>query len=491
MKKITLKTWAVLLSLCVFVGANAADRVLPLDAVNLISDGGKVTYDNPTITYLGAPEEQVWQYAGWEWASGEDFSAYNTLVAEFDASGLPDVGDPAKIQFSVVYVGGNNDGDAVTEVRKSANSAVITLDPARANQVYRIYLKSQYAGTIELKSVFATNVEDTDIPLWNINWQEDGKWNYLTKTISNIDGCDSWRRITMDGLNKTITGEVRLVLEFDNLASTCVENPENYLQLIAETDADNGDNGNYQNSGATTTTANGITTTKTAILEGATIIRNIHIKLRDTGTANLIRMYLETDEIIELDDMIKNPAGKLGFASDAFTTYTINNEFTLAVDLTNTNLAAWLTEGENRGVAIQIWHGGIAATEAEYLRLAAPITGNIWGEAVTLQDLFELPETAFVDGATTDFYVVAFGFIYGSDGLWDVNYETDWYKFPTGLFGSDSAPYADGTNINTLEADEATIVGYFSITGAKLSTEPANGLFIIKYSNGKAVKVVK
>jgi len=40
-------------------------------------------------------------------------------------------------------------------------------------------------------------------------------------------------------------------------------------------------------------------------------------------------------------------------------------------------------------------------------------------------------------------------------------------------------------------ADGSTVVGYFSILGAKLSQEPASGLFLVKYSNGKTVKVVK
>jgi hypothetical protein len=40
-------------------------------------------------------------------------------------------------------------------------------------------------------------------------------------------------------------------------------------------------------------------------------------------------------------------------------------------------------------------------------------------------------------------------------------------------------------------ADGSTVVGYYTILGAKLTQEPENGVFIVKYSNGKAVKVVK
>ncbi|MDR0873186.1 MAG: calycin-like domain-containing protein [Prevotellaceae bacterium] len=37
----------------------------------------------------------------------------------------------------------------------------------------------------------------------------------------------------------------------------------------------------------------------------------------------------------------------------------------------------------------------------------------------------------------------------------------------------------------------ATAVAYYSILGKKLNAEPANGVFIVKYSNGKSLKVVK
>ncbi|MDR0874013.1 MAG: hypothetical protein LBN27_11205 [Prevotellaceae bacterium] len=47
------------------------------------------------------------------------------------------------------------------------------------------------------------------------------------------------------------------------------------------------------------------------------------------------------------------------------------------------------------------------------------------------------------------------------------------------------------TGIYDTAADGATVTGYYSILGAKLSQEPASGVFIVKYSNGKSVKVVK
>jgi len=47
------------------------------------------------------------------------------------------------------------------------------------------------------------------------------------------------------------------------------------------------------------------------------------------------------------------------------------------------------------------------------------------------------------------------------------------------------------TGIYNTAADGSKAVAYYSITGKKLATEPANGMFIVKYSNGKSVKVVK
>jgi hypothetical protein len=52
-------------------------------------------------------------------------------------------------------------------------------------------------------------------------------------------------------------------------------------------------------------------------------------------------------------------------------------------------------------------------------------------------------------------------------------------------------PMSQKTGINNLPSDEAVIVGYYSLTGAKLQQEPQRGLYIIVYSNGKTEKVLK
>ena len=41
------------------------------------------------------------------------------------------------------------------------------------------------------------------------------------------------------------------------------------------------------------------------------------------------------------------------------------------------------------------------------------------------------------------------------------------------------------------DGSDAVVVGYYTILGQKLSNEPEKGLFIVKYSNGKSIKVLK
>ncbi len=473
MKKTTLKLWTILLSLCAFAGVNAADLDFPLGQsdINLISNGGLVSYDGATQTITFAAGS-TWQYAGHQWAAGDyaDLSAYNYVMVEFDASGLenPTPADPTKIQVQVTYSDGTN---SQAEVRLTNSIAAVSLNAAKSAEVKEIFIKSQWAGTIVLSSIYATNITDSDMPLFEISNFDNGAYDIATKTLSVVS---DWGRASWVNLTKDVSGYETFVVEFD---PATLDPSDAWLQAITRVDGVDLENSEVDR-------VNG----KIVVNLTGTTLTEIHLKLNKPGSVVLIKAYFTSP--IVLDDLIKNPVGKLGYAG-AFTTYPINNEFTLAVDLTGTNLAAWLAEEtiENRGVAIQIWHGDISNTQAEYLRLDAPITGNIWGDAVTLSDMFSANLPVFEEGDTQDFYVVAFGFIYGTD-LNDVNYDTDWYLSPTDLFGSDSEPLVTtGTNIP--KADDATVAGYYSIMGAKLSAEPASGVFIVKYANGKAIKVVK
>lgn len=45
--------------------------------------------------------------------------------------------------------------------------------------------------------------------------------------------------------------------------------------------------------------------------------------------------------------------------------------------------------------------------------------------------------------------------------------------------------------VDEISADKALVTGYYSITGMKLDKEPQNGLYIVKYDNGKTEKINK
>ena len=47
------------------------------------------------------------------------------------------------------------------------------------------------------------------------------------------------------------------------------------------------------------------------------------------------------------------------------------------------------------------------------------------------------------------------------------------------------------SNVNVPSADKPVVIGYYSVTGMKLSQEPENGVYIVVYSNGKTEKMLK
>ena len=157
------------------------DACLDVKNLTYIPDGTSYDPATQTITYSAD-----WKYAGWEWAEYKDFSEFDNLTVHFDASGLPDLDDPAKIQFIIVYKDGRADGDTEVEVRKNATSATIELDPAKAAQVWRVGLKSQAKGTIILKDVcFGYTTEEGCMDLGELTFIQDGtSYDPATKTIT-------------------------------------------------------------------------------------------------------------------------------------------------------------------------------------------------------------------------------------------------------------------------------------------------------------------
>jgi hypothetical protein len=48
-----------------------------------------------------------------------------------------------------------------------------------------------------------------------------------------------------------------------------------------------------------------------------------------------------------------------------------------------------------------------------------------------------------------------------------------------------------GVNVVSVDSETATVLGYYDILGRKLKEEPATGLYIIQYDNGKTKKIMK
>jgi len=51
--------------------------------------------------------------------------------------------------------------------------------------------------------------------------------------------------------------------------------------------------------------------------------------------------------------------------------------------------------------------------------------------------------------------------------------------------------YISGTGMKEISTEKATVSGYYDLLGRKFTKEPTNGIYIILYDNGKAVKAVK
>ncbi|GHT35275.1 hypothetical protein FACS18945_2580 [Bacteroidia bacterium] len=590
MKKITLKAWAILLlSLLGFASANAADKVLPLDGVNLISDGGRVTYTNPTITYGSYGEENVWQYAGWEWATGEDFSAYNAVIAEFDASGLPDVGDPAKIQVQVTYLDGSN---TQVEVRKTNTVAVITLNAEKKSAVKEVFLKSQYGGSITLGKVYATNVKNSDLPLYGMNNFDGGSYDVATKTLSVTSG---YGRGSWVNLNKDVTAYSALVIEYDLASLTAGK-----VQLIVKADGvevvDEPD------------PATGVLTVS---LEGKTNLTEIHLKLQEAGASVVLqRAYFtpeDADPAVDPRTLVDIPSGFTGDVQVLFVDgvglgghnagvvsnangyaelsdvegedficaaggrpFAISNPQQFGQeDVDNTykyvTVKVRLAAGKSYnpdwafGIATEVWNSAakkkwsewttdgesVPAPTAEWQNIVfeidpALLTDWAWlrvglerwvGGFLEIEDIWVTKTNPFAAGAidytalqakVTEIGTAFVALANGSTNPTDIqNALTAKYTLASlatfqpkytaaqnllangaedqeevnsilALLNSAYAGLVEKeTGIYDTAADGATVTGYYSILGAKLSQEPASGVFIVKYSNGKSVKVVK
>jgi len=218
---------------------DVAQTCLDLSNLTLLGDGASYDATTQTITYTGA-----WQYAGWQWDGGTDFSAYNYLDVTFSTEGITGASD---VEFCVSYVDGwSGDGDYITHpavkagmqtVRipigvgnrgnvgtvDSPQSGDVPMYPADATKVWRIGTKNSGSGTIVLESLCFGYQEKLAYSTDKLNFfasdsGEDANaasYDAATKTITYND---TWRRagwnFAPDG-GLDCTGYDKVCLTFD------------------------------------------------------------------------------------------------------------------------------------------------------------------------------------------------------------------------------------------------------------------------------------
>ena len=501
MKKITLKAWAILvLSLCGFAGANAQDRDLLAEGLNWVSNASLVSYNEGTTTidyHYGGPAVEEWQQAGQEYATPDDWSAYDYLVVEFDASGIsnPNPGDPSKIEIQVNYEGGAN--SKVSDLRLTAFFIAVPLDAGNSSAVEQFFVKSQYEGTIVLKSVYLSNsaaVKSSEIPLFGINNSEgpNAVWDYSTSTFTSYNEDWKWIRWNFENAPnsaKDFSNFIGFVLEY--------EEAEFGTQVIV----DSGDGVDEAVEGLVGSTS--ITVPFDNI--NSANIKNIFVKLKNPGSVVLTKAYL----ITAVEPLPDFEVGTYDIETGEFTneTVNINDKFTFAIKVNAANFQTVLD-------APATGDGGTERTlafyEARYIIDGLKSVVNAEEDSVVFfaAPAFEFRMTRVEDTyiyyledytpthATLPLAAGTTGYIHynalvaeiGSGFWW--NDSKDAGATP-GYAGSIPFTAAPVLGINDLAADDSAVTGYYSILGAKLSAEPASGIFIVKYANGKAVKVVK
>ena len=168
---------------------------LPFNTLNLNSNGDLNSYNSETqtITYGGD-----WQYYGWTWeqvdnngVQGKDLSKFNSLIINYDPSGLPEFGDgtdPTKIQVEVGYW----DGSAkMVEGRNFWGAITVPLDQDKSNKVKSIFAKSQKSGTLKLLGVHLNGgeqvAEDEILPIehdYDLGSGSNSSYDAATHTVT-------------------------------------------------------------------------------------------------------------------------------------------------------------------------------------------------------------------------------------------------------------------------------------------------------------------
>ena len=130
------------------------------------------------------------------------------------------------------------------------------------------------------------------------------------------------------------------------------------------------------------------------------------------------------------------------------------------------------------------------------------INGGRFTDKTTGNSIF-LPAVGGRNNSSGDIVSAGVYGMYSSSTFYDINFCYG-FSFSNSIIpysnigakasGRSVRPVKDGsTGINDISEDavNATVIGYFDILGRKLTEEPTKGLYIIKYDNGKAKKVMR
>ena len=102
-------------------------------------------------------------------------------------------------------------------------------------------------------------------------------------------------------------------------------------------------------------------------------------------------------------------------------------------------------------------------------------------ETANLQAIY-WTSTSYDSDHAYDFY------FYKEGGDEEIDYENAQHSFG---FCIRCVKDASETSVPYVSTDAAEITGYYSVIGQRLTQEPTSGVYVIMYSDGKAVKVVK
>jgi hypothetical protein len=296
-----------------------------LDLDNLTLGADKYDAATRTITYTGA-----WQFVGWEWAAGEDFSDYNYLEVNFDLGGITGATD---VEFCISYIGGNGDGDYIVKptVKAGMQKVIIPIGKGNrgmvggsaafvpefntdASKVWKIGTKNAGSGTIVLGSLCFGYRTPLTYSLDELNFfatdsGEDATASSYDPATTTVTYNKGWARAGWNfepdgGLNVSQYNQIFLVLDNDNislfngetpvaLADAKIQFDVEYMDGSKETSTTNQYGNEYR--------ANAETLMWNLIKAKSQKIKLITLKSQYTGTIKLKDAFLFLKDIDPVD----------------------------------------------------------------------------------------------------------------------------------------------------------------------------------------------